>query len=192
MSLMKVKGTSLHSSLTQHLLQGDAHSFWRQGRETFRESLNGLPHWKHQQRWLMTILESQSHAGKWWRTFTQRASSWLFMKSVVFTFSEARKTHTDPDHEEAEAEDAPQACCELHLNWNNITVSLKICQNRNRYLLRFIKCTFARVFVSIKLKSTDDINTINCQHDLWWHLITRQNIKAINRIRLSLVVNKCW
>ena len=70
--------------------------------------------------------------------------------------------------------------------------SLKICQNRNRYLLRFIKCTFARVFVSIKLKSTDDINTINCQHDLWWHLITRQNIKAINRIRLSLVVNKCW
>ena len=44
------------------------------------------------------------------------------MKSILFTFSDAGKTNTGPDHEEAEAEDPPPACRDLHLNWNNIMV----------------------------------------------------------------------
>ena len=89
--LMKVKGKSLHSSLTQHLLQGDAHSFWRQGWETFRESLNGLPHWKSQQRCLMTILRVTESCRKlvtdvYWVSF-------LIFPAHLFWCSEDRYWH---------------------------------------------------------------------------------------------------
>ena len=44
------------------------------------------------------------------------------MKSILFTFSDAGKTNTGPDHEETEAEDPPPARSKLHLNWKNIMV----------------------------------------------------------------------
>ena len=166
-SLMKVMGKSLNSSLTQHLLQGNAHSFWRQGWETFRESLNGLPHWKYQQWWLMTIFRVTESCRK-----LVTDVHWV----SFFTFSDVRKTDTDTDHQKAEDEDTPPTCGDLHLYWKNyngmvfVQKFVKICWNTNCCN----KCTFARVF--------DDTNRINCQLDLWWHLLTKQNVKAINRI----------
>ena len=188
MSLMKVKGTSLHSSLTQHLLQGDAHSFRRQGWETFRESLNGLPHWKHHQRWLMTILGGTESCRK-----VVTDVHWVFFLIVheihslhlFWCWEDKHWPRPWGSWGRGPASSLWWAPSQLkqHHGGKFVKRGTHIC---------CIKYAFALVFVSIILKSTDDINTINCQHDLWWHLKQGRTLSLLTESELSRVVNKCW